>query len=199
MDPLLSEHPPESEDAMCNIYDKTRIVRCPHGLAAISLNPEGLYYPDGLDRYPHAVSMTTVSSPYLADGNDVAACERQENNANTEKVESAYSEGARNNLNNSLTRAFKQRKQETENSFPTFRPGVIVEDANEEQAESTYRSLQRQQPLDLIRDSRPYRELNPEMLATECTCTLRHGQSQTCKAGEHTNQSTQNAKANTAV
>ena len=37
---------------------------CPvpaYGLAAVSLNPEGMYYPDGLDHHRHAVSMTVVS------------------------------------------------------------------------------------------------------------------------------------------
>ena len=198
MDPLLSEHVPECDDTMSNIYDKTHIVRCQHGLAAVSLNPEGLYYPDGLDHHRHAVSMTAVSSPYLADGRDYASRERNnENNAKIEEMESAYSEGVRNNLNNSLTRAFNKRKQETENSFATFRPSAIVEDANEEQEENTYRSLQRQQPLDLIRDSRSFRD--PETTDSECTCTQRQDQSHTCKVGEQTNQIAQNAPVNTAV
>ncbi|KAK2150344.1 hypothetical protein LSH36_410g03026 [Paralvinella palmiformis] len=206
-DPLLSEHHPDPEDTMSNIYDKTRIVRCPHGLAAVTLNPEGLYYPEGMERYPHVVSMTTVSTPYPGDRkNDATSRDRTENGPTDPDIapESPYMrDGATNksrtNTNSSLTEAFTKRKQQMESTFGTFRSGLMPGEVSADPDDGTYRSLHPQPPIDLIRDSRPYRELNPETLATECTCSLGHSPSHTCSREDHVTMNNDSAKINTAV
>lgn len=54
---------------------------------------------------------------------------------------------------------------EMQTSFITFKPGTPVK--------GQQRFIESENAVDLIKDSLPYRQLNPETLVVECTCTLR--------------------------
>ena len=61
---------------------------------------------------------------------------------------------------------------------------MIEEFSPSREIERTYRSLGKGNSLDLLKDSLPCRELNPENLVLECTCNVRDGQQVAVSARE---------------
>ena len=181
-DPLLhSETPQESEDTGAGSWYSTRTgvtlaskdVLCPHGLATLArhqpihthiIHRSHGHYADSTElqrTMPVGESAAGVPLPPPPP----SCYDSERGSLHGDLVHYPSPEPPRICRPNSPGRDLDP-PAEMQTSFITFKPG----------SPRKCRTLDRGASLDLIKDSQPYRTLNPETLVVECTCTLRQGQ-----------------------
>lgn len=180
-DPLLhSETPQESEDTGAGSWYSTRAgagiivkdVICPHGLATLARHTSlsGTLQSKHQGHYADSTELQRA----MPLGESAANCAQPHppmiiplNGPDRGELTHYPSpEPPRICRPQSPGRDLDPGPAEMQTSFITFKPQTPVKG----------RTLDSEHSVDLIKDSQPYRQLNPETLVLECTCTLRHGQ-----------------------